>query len=288
MTAQVAPTYREHELFSTQGVLAGIWTMSGDSQLHGHDFLELAVIGGGRGRHVSSHGTVDLRVGDVFVLRPGAWHGFVDCDDLLVANCCLSARSLRGELAFLYDDPALRELLWLGPIAYKGQGVSAVRVEEDAARRVVAEVAAWQDRAPVNRTLLLGRLLTVLGHLVGSSPTPEPAHPAVAATIACLEQAPERAWTMPDLAARSALDPAYLTRLFRRHVGLSPMAYLARIRAEHAAVLLARTDEAISRVGALVGWPDPTWFARRFRTLVGLTPTEYRRRARSSSVARDR
>src|SRR5690606_13422264 len=99
-----------------------------------------------------------------------------------------------------YDDPALRELLWLGPIAYGRQGVSAVRIDEDVAGRVVRAVAAWQDGAPVNRTLRLGRLLTILGHLVDSSPAPESTHAAVAATIARLEAAPERAWTMPELA----------------------------------------------------------------------------------------
>ncbi|MQA92899.1 MAG: AraC family transcriptional regulator, partial [Gemmatimonas sp.] len=44
---------------------------------------------------------------------------------------------------------------------------------------------------------------------------------------------PERPWQLGDLARSANLDPAYLSRLFRRDVGLAPMAYLARIRAEH-------------------------------------------------------
>jgi AraC family L-rhamnose operon transcriptional activator RhaR len=82
------------------------------------------------------------------------------------------------------------------------------------------------------------------------------------------------------LAEAVNLDPAYLSRLFRRHTGLSPLGFLARLRAERAATLLAHSDLPAARVGAAVGWDDPTYFARRFRSLVGSTPTQYRTRTR--------
>jgi AraC family L-rhamnose operon transcriptional activator RhaR len=126
-------------------------------------------------------------------------------------------------------------------------------------------------------------LVTVLGILadgrIGDQPQEQVVHPAVAATVARLEGAIAEAWSLDDLAKAVSLDPAYLSRLFRRHTGLSPFAFLARQRAERAAVLLARTDLPAARVGAAVGWPDPTYFARRFRSLVGSTPTEYRNRS---------
>ena len=130
---------------------------------------------------------------------------------------------------------------------------------------------------------MLGRLVTVLGMLADGR-DPEPAtieaaiHPAVAATVARLEAAPAEQWRLDDLARAVSLDPAYLGRLFAQHVGLTPMAFLARVRAERAATLLAHSTLPAAQVGAAVGWDDPTYFARRFRTLVGLTPSEYRRR----------
>jgi AraC family L-rhamnose operon transcriptional activator RhaR len=59
------------------------------------------------------------------------------------------------------------------------------------------------------------------------------------------------------------------------------MTFLARVRAERAATLLAHSALSAAQVGAAVGWGDPTYFARRFRMLVGLTPSEYRRRSRA-------
>ena len=50
-------------------------------------------------------------------------------------------------------------------------------------------------------------------------------------------------------AAELHLAPGYLVRLFNAATGLPPMAYLAQLRAEHAAVLLLHTDEPVTSIG---------------------------------------
>ncbi|WP_188189003.1 AraC family transcriptional regulator [Nonomuraea sp. SYSU D8015] len=284
-------TLHEHVLFAGGPVLAGVHHLNSDVEPHAHDFVEIAVIGTGCGRHVTSRGEQPLRRGQAIVLRPGAWHGFRDCIDLTVANCCLSAQALRAELAALYDIPMLRRMLWTDPVASGMHGVAVTAVDPAAAEEAIAEIGLLErdltaDQARPGR--VLGRLVTVVGILAdGRGPereTAEPAiHPAVAATIARLEAAPAHPWRLDDLAGAVNLDPAHLGRLFRRYVGLTPLGFLARLRAERAATLLAHSTMPAARVGAAVGWDDPTYFARRFRTLVGLTPTEYRRRSRSAA-----
>jgi AraC family L-rhamnose operon transcriptional activator RhaR len=274
-------------LFARGPIWGGVHHLSADVEPHAHDFLEIAVVGAGRGRHVTSRGEHELSGGEVFTLRPGAWHGFRDCAALTVANCCLSAQALRTELAALQDLPMLRRVLWTDPTASGTHGIAVTTVDAEAAEEAIAELGRLErdlasDRARPGR--VLGRLVTVLGVLVDGR-DPEPAaestiHPAVAATVARLAAAPEHQWRLSDLARAVNLDPAYLGRLFGRHVGLTPMGYLARVRAERAATLLATSTLPAAQVGAAVGWDDPTYFARRFRALVGLTPTGYRRRSR--------
>jgi AraC family L-rhamnose operon transcriptional activator RhaR len=240
---------------------------------------------------VTSQGEHTLLRGEVVILRPGAWHGFRDCADLTVANCCLSAKALRAELAVLRDIPMLRRMMWTDPMASGTHGVAVVTVEQTAADEAIAEIGLLErDLATKARSgRVLGRLVTVLGILADGRDV-EPAtvasttHPAVAATVAQFEASPERQWRLDDLAQEVNLDPAYLGRLFTRHIGLTPMSFLARIRAERAAALLTHSTLSTARVGAAVGWDDPTYFARRFRTLVGLTPSEYRRRNRSVAI----
>jgi AraC-like DNA-binding protein len=283
-------TLHEHDLFAGGPVWGGLHRVDSGIEPHAHDFLEIAVIGAGRGRHMTGQGVRPLRRGAAIVLRPGAWHGFVDCTGLVVANCCLSAQALRAELAALRDIPMLRRMLWTDPVASGAHGVAVTSVDPAAAEEAVAEIGLLERDLGADRPgRTLGRLVTVLGILAdGRAPdqaTPQTAvHPAVAATVARLEADPADAWRLDDLARAVNLDPAYLGRLFVRYVGLTPMGFLARVRAERAAVLLASSTLPAARVGAAVGWADPTYFARRFRTLVGLTPTEYRRRSRSAAL----
>jgi len=280
------PTLHAHALFAHGPIWGGVHHLSTDVESHAHDFLEIAVVGAGQGRHVTSQGEHALRGGEVLILRPGAWHGFRDCADLTVANCCLSAQALRAELAALHDFPMLRRMLWTDPMASGTHGVAATTVDQTAAEEAIAEISRLeQDLARARPGRVLGRLVTVLGVLAdGRAPDPatadSPVHPAVAATVARLETTPAQQWRLDDLARAVNLDPAYLGRLFTQHIGLTPMNFLARVRAERAATLLTHSDLPAVQVGAAVGWDDPTYFARRFRTLVGLTPSEYRRHSR--------
>lgn len=284
-----APVYREHDLFTLAAlpIHAGVHELDGDSEIHAHDFVEIAVVGGGSGVHVSAQGRIPLRRGTVIVLRPGAWHGFASCRRLVVANTCLSPVALGTDLAMLRDDPGLRELL--GSAGNGRQGVFWTSISGRDADEAVTAIDVLGRRLadePHQRVLLLGHLLTVLGRLARTpdsapanrAPRRTPPHPAVSTVVARFQAAPAHPWTLEEAATLVHLDPAYLTRLFRRHLGLPPIAYLARVRAEKAAELLAGTSLPVARVGALVGWPDPTYFARRFRALVGLTPTDYRQR----------
>lgn len=280
-------TLHEHALFAAGPIWGGVHRLNADVESHAHDFLEIAVIGPGRGRHVTSQGSREARAGEVFVLRPGAWHGFQACADLTVGNCCLSAQALLAELAALYDLPMLRRMLWTDPAAPATRGVAVTSVDPAAAAEAIAEIGRLEQDLASPRPRpgrLLGRLVTLLGVLAdGREPAAvePPIHPAVAATVARLEAAPATQWRLDDLARAVSLDPAYLGRLFLQHTGLTPMNYLARVRAEQAATLLAHSPRSAAQIGAAVGWGDPTYFARRFRALVGLTPTEYRRRSRA-------
>ncbi|GAA1591310.1 hypothetical protein GCM10009804_54390 [Kribbella hippodromi] len=111
----------------------------------------------------------------------------------------------------------------------------------------------------------------------GAGPgTRAPAHPAVQHAMRLLEADPAEAWTLERLSTRVNLAPGYLVRVFGKSIGMAPMAYLNRVRAERAAGLLIETELPISTIGTQVGWPDPSHATRRFRSAFGLSPSQYR------------
>lgn len=85
-------------------------------------------------------------------------------------------------------------------------------------------------------------------------------------------------WAVGDLAARVGLSASQLHRRFVSQIGVAPIQWLVRTRAEKAAALLASTDTTVSSIGRAVGWPDPNYASRRFRSVYQMTPSAYRAR----------
>lgn len=269
---------------------AGSYLHDTPRDLHTHSFLEIAVVTGGSGVHRSMAGRQPLARGDVLVLRPGVWHGYEDCPDLVVYNCCVSTDLLEHELAWTREDPLLGYLLWTGPMSRGRQGMLTVRLDGAALEECVARLTRLDElrRRPrdVRRAETIGQLLLVASTLAAAAwraretdePPAEAVHPLAARAMGLLEARPAHRWTLAEVAADLHITPGYLVRVFKSAAGLPPMAYLARRRVELAASLLLHTEEPVTSIASSVGWPDQNYFARRFRAHVGMSATAYRRR----------
>lgn len=276
-------------LYFTDGSLAyaGHHLHQGAHPVHTHSFVEVAVTIGGTGVHHSLAGRRRLTAGDAVLLRPGVWHGYEECRDLDILNCCFATELLRRELAWTRADPLLGHLLWTGPYAGGRRGVLATHLDPDALAECVTHLDALDGlrSRPVSRYRgdIVSRLALFLSCLAravvpGDGTDGGQTHPAVVETMRLMEGSPARQWTLTELAAELHLAPGYLVRLFKSATGLPPMAYLSRHRAEIAAARLLHTDHPISRIGESVGWPDQNYFARRFRAHYGLSASAYRSR----------
>ncbi|WP_042167598.1 AraC family transcriptional regulator [Paenibacillus gorillae] len=69
---------------------------------------------------------------------------------------------------------------------------------------------------------------------------------------------------------------SYLTKLFKKRMGESPIRYLTHIRMEKSAAYLSKTDISLQHVAELVGYPDAHTLNRSFRKSYGMTPTQFR------------
>jgi AraC family transcriptional regulator, L-rhamnose operon transcriptional activator RhaR len=285
--------YHARDIFPTAHlwVDAKLHRLHRDTPSHDHDFMEAVLILGGEGVHQSAHGEQILQAGDAFLMRPRAWHRFVECRDLQVYNCCFGVELLRRELSGILQEPALNYLLLSGPLAQKAFGILSLHLplEELVVCRELLETIAETDESPATLNsvekvgyliLFLARLARAVPALPVALPRTTALHPAVRLCIELLENDAAHEWTLGQLADAAHLEPSHFVRQFKRGTGLAPMAYLARFRAEQAARLLLRTDESVTAIACQVGWPDPNYFARRFRSHFGLSPTEYRRMRR--------
>ena len=90
-----------------------------------------------------------------------------------------------------------------------------------------------------------------------------------------------------QLASEIGFTSAYLTKLFNRFKGETPLKYLTDIRIHEAKRLLLDTTLTISQVGMSVGYPDQFHFSKIFRKYTGQNPTSYRKQNREGGREQD-
>ncbi|HLA32511.1 MAG TPA: helix-turn-helix domain-containing protein [Pseudomonas sp.] len=89
-----------------------------------------------------------------------------------------------------------------------------------------------------------------------------------------------------EMIKRSKLADRTFKRRFASATGLTPLAYVQRLRIEDAKRRLERTDTPIDEISWRVGYEDAAFFRRLFKRTTGLAPSAYRKRLRIPDFAR--
>jgi transcriptional regulator GlxA family with amidase domain len=87
---------------------------------------------------------------------------------------------------------------------------------------------------------------------------------------------------LDDLASLAGLSPRHLQRRFTQETGLSPAAYVERVRVEAAKQALAERDDPLETIARRCGFGTAETLRRTFPRLVGIAPSEYRDRFRTA------
>ena len=100
--------------------------------------------------------------------------------------------------------------------------------------------------------------------------------PVLAPVLAALHQAPERKWTVADLAREANASASLLDERFRAVLGLAPIRYLTAWRMHVAEDLLRTTDLPVAVVARRVGYDSEEAFSRAFKRARGEAPSVWR------------
>jgi len=100
--------------------------------------------------------------------------------------------------------------------------------------------------------------------------------PMLAPAMMAVHGAPERKWTVDDLAAEAAVSRSSLHDRFREVLGLSPMRYVSEWRMRVAQELLRTTEVTVAVIARRVGYDSEEAFSRAFKRAHGQSPSLWR------------
>jgi AraC-like DNA-binding protein len=91
--------------------------------------------------------------------------------------------------------------------------------------------------------------------------------------------APDRKWSLDQLASVACASPYHLARTFREMTGTSIHQYLLRLRLGLALRRLLASETDLATIASDLGFSSHSHFSARFRAVFGITPTDVRRDA---------
>lgn len=202
----------------------------------------------------------------------------------------LGRRSPRTQVELIVGV-APSEALALGSLMV---GPIVVRANEqpDLARRLWHAVEMledeYADESWIDRNLVIRRLAEIM--LVnmsrallanrGSTPDarPVPTSRQVTRAITAFFAAPEKAWTLPDLAKAAGMSRTRFAETFKLVTGQTPKRVISRMRLTAIARRLASAPLSVEAAAEEAGYGSSEAFVRAFQREFGETPARWRRR----------
>lgn len=106
----------------------------------------------------------------------------------------------------------------------------------------------------------------------------EEQNPGISRSIQFMEQNLDKKLSLNEIAEEAGYSPSYLTTLFRKKTGYSPLSYFSHLKITKACEYLDFSKHKIKEISFLMGYTDPYYFSKDFQKKIGLSPRNYRKR----------
>ncbi len=231
---------------------------------HAHNCYELYYLRNGEITYFIEEKPLPVRQGELVLIPPGIDHK------------TLPFRETAHSRILVYFRPEFLDGIFsdTGAFCNKLLHCTAVAVPESA--RIFS--ALLSEKEEMMQRVLLAELLILLKRRFVA--------PKEAVAI-CEKTAEIRAYlrehyagdiSLTALGARFYLSPAYISRLFRKQIGIPFSEYLIRLRLSAAEELLLHSRKKISGIAREVGFHSDNHFCKTFRKYYGISPGRFRGR----------
>ncbi len=204
-----------------------------------------------------------MRTGDAVIVCPGHVHAYGGNRSHYTEDC----------------------MGFAGPVADRLQQYGIIRngvIHCGSARRLLPIIELAQSPtvdAQIGANIALQELLMHL-HLEREEGTKTEAYRYIHELTEHLQRSYGESWSVTRMAEYCNLSPSRFRVVFQSVTGVTPKAYLDRLRIQLAAEALVQNDDAIGAIANRFGFKDPFQFSRRFKAVTGHNPTNYRHEMR--------
>ena len=221
---------------------------------HEHDVWEIILILHGNGTLWAEKQQLPSAPGTIFCVPPHVKH--YNQADLGYCDLCIGMPEhlIQGEQVSVFHDDtrgSFRGLMELYDHIYQTEPLNFGQILGHIKRVMQSLLISWQARRPSEEIVWLSDQM-----------------------LANIRNADFR---VAQAIAKIPLDANYVRKQFREAYGMSPVAYMNRLRMGEAKAMLLTSQLPVSDVALRCGFEDAKYFTRLFRSTTGFTPLKYRK-----------
>lgn len=152
--------------------------------------------------------------------------------------------------------------------------------------KLIHEFTSRPNGYQILLTSYLNELLTYLFRkyeedLTGQkSGIPENTNHVVTNIIKYIQCNYQRELYLDDISNHFYMSNSYLSKLFKKHTGITVLDYIQTLRLEKVCDLLRNTDRIIDNIAMRVGYSSTNYLQKLFKEKIGITMVEYRKKYR--------
>lgn len=246
-------------------------TSSRDLNYHTHDYAEILWVESGSGTHIINEQRIQIKAGDVVMIRPRDRHTFsARGKGLTIINLAFSSDTLDFLMARYPDETAT----FFNP---DGEMPYGTNVQQHIISRL-SNIAETTFHLAKSRLLQDSLILTIFRILYTSIEKEETYNLPSWLKNALYDYSAQSKFAdgVEEFAFSCRRNPDYITRILKQSTGLTLSQTLQKIRMRYAATQLSLTTMPIKEIAQNCGYANLGHFYKVFNQLFGCSPKQYR------------
>ena len=271
----MAQTIQELSFLQNDVEFATHLTHDKDTFIHTHSFYEIFYVTEGEITHVQNGKKQLIKTGDMFFLRPNDIHTFIRTGECTHRDIIFSKELF--ETACKYVSPTLLDEINRNVSPFYIQ-ISSAQIEY--LEKLLNFIKYMSPSVEKNKPYLINSFLAhILGFLYLSDQEEKPPYPRwFQILLANLNDPIHIKAGIQSAMAEINYNYIYVSRVFKKYIGVTMTEYLTQKRIDLAKVYLSTTKMNIAQIAEEIGYPYSYRFNQVFKQYTDCTPKEYRKK----------
>ena len=235
---------------------------------HTHNHMELFFIVGGRGQFLIEDQLHPVDTNSLVMINPNVTHTEVSLNAQPLEYIVLGIEGIA------LADSTLSNNQFSILNYYESAEVSSCL--RNILREMEQKNPGYEDICQAFMEILIIRLMRTTVLAVPAETETVSTNRQCAAVRRYIDLHCKEALTLDQLAEEGHMNKFYLSHVFKRTYGVSPINYIIEKRIDESKYLLAETDLSLSQIAQLLGFSSLSYFSQVFRRTQGVSPKEYR------------